>query len=569
VLYPVFREFLETRLRTRSPALHHSLHRRAAIRYAAANHHRLALAHANKTGDPVFVDQLTESSGGWRISWRDGFRTLNDGVTTLCSAQFPKARLARAYWLAQTGRLDEAESLLTELQQADAANVLGPDLLAIEAVLKVYRDPPFDEHYVATLGERTPDTQSDALGPSTATVVAALLNNAGLYEKAIPVARAATLEAAAQGSRYVEFYGQWQSSIALHGLGQVAEAATEYDRTIALADDVMGEGSNETRVVSLDAAHAAYLCGDDLRAERLAGDLTGLYRLHAWFESYARALEVALALSRKRGDSLLETHVLQSFGELSERRAMPRLAVMTLIGHSQQALADGDSDGAAAYCAAAQARIEADLPADAPGTVRVLAPVHLQAIRIALANGDLKQAAEQLSCTRSAFEQCSDGSVLLEYQFFESYLAVHARQFQTAGQRLSQCVRQARRHGLVRPFRTHAGYVGELVEYARSRGLPLDPVILQGALDLSADAHTEPSDLRPLKRTTSTGRLLLTEREMNILHLLSDGLSSKEMARRLQISEGTIKTHRKNLYEKLNVGLRSRAITRARELGLL
>jgi ATP/maltotriose-dependent transcriptional regulator MalT len=54
-----------------------------------------------------------------------------------------------------------------------------------------------------------------------------------------------------------------------------------------------------------------------------------------------------------------------------------------------------------------------------------------------------------------------------------------------------------------------------------------------------------------------------------ILHFLAEGLSSKEMARRLAISEATIKTHRKHLYEKLDTRLRSQAIVKARTLGLL
>lgn len=61
----------------------------------------------------------------------------------------------------------------------------------------------------------------------------------------------------------------------------------------------------------------------------------------------------------------------------------------------------------------------------------------------------------------------------------------------------------------------------------------------------------------------------LTEREQMILSLLAKGVSNKEMARRLFVSENTVKFHLKNIYAKLGVDNRLRAITAARSYGLL
>jgi DNA-binding CsgD family transcriptional regulator len=68
-----------------------------------------------------------------------------------------------------------------------------------------------------------------------------------------------------------------------------------------------------------------------------------------------------------------------------------------------------------------------------------------------------------------------------------------------------------------------------------------------------------------------TGTLVepLTDREREILGLLAIGLSNREIAERLVVSENTIKTHLEHLYGKLEVPSRLRAIARARELGLL
>ncbi|MGH8446175.1 MAG: LuxR C-terminal-related transcriptional regulator [Solimonas sp.] len=61
----------------------------------------------------------------------------------------------------------------------------------------------------------------------------------------------------------------------------------------------------------------------------------------------------------------------------------------------------------------------------------------------------------------------------------------------------------------------------------------------------------------------------LTEREKEILVYLANGVSNKEMARRLFVSENTVKFHLKNIYSKLAVSSRLQAINAARQMALL
>ena len=61
----------------------------------------------------------------------------------------------------------------------------------------------------------------------------------------------------------------------------------------------------------------------------------------------------------------------------------------------------------------------------------------------------------------------------------------------------------------------------------------------------------------------------LTQREMEILRLLAEGLSDREIAQKLVLAQGTVKWYNKQLYSKLDVRSRSQAVERARELGLL
>ena len=61
----------------------------------------------------------------------------------------------------------------------------------------------------------------------------------------------------------------------------------------------------------------------------------------------------------------------------------------------------------------------------------------------------------------------------------------------------------------------------------------------------------------------------LTKRELSILKRLETGLSNKEIAEAIFVSEGTLKWHLHNVYGKLNVKNRTRAMARARALGIL
>ena len=61
----------------------------------------------------------------------------------------------------------------------------------------------------------------------------------------------------------------------------------------------------------------------------------------------------------------------------------------------------------------------------------------------------------------------------------------------------------------------------------------------------------------------------LTPRECEILALLASGQSNKEIARQLEISPNTAKTHIASVFQKLDVQRRTQAIHKARELALI
>ncbi|QJD84713.1 AAA family ATPase [Cohnella herbarum] len=88
---------------------------------------------------------------------------------------------------------------------------------------------------------------------------------------------------------------------------------------------------------------------------------------------------------------------------------------------------------------------------------------------------------------------------------------------------------------------------------------------MDGGSDISEELDAEKSG----DKTPAAMEEPLTDREMEVLALLAAGLSNKEIAERLFVAVGTVKVHVKNIFTKLKVNRRTKAIAQAKELHLL
>ncbi len=90
-------------------------------------------------------------------------------------------------------------------------------------------------------------------------------------------------------------------------------------------------------------------------------------------------------------------------------------------------------------------------------------------------------------------------------------------------------------------------------------GAPISPVIARLMLQKFQVPDQKKTDLPEA----------LTERQIKILKLVSQGFSSKEIGEKLNISYYTVTTHVKNIYNKLQVNSRTEALYQANKLGLI
>jgi two-component system, NarL family, response regulator LiaR len=94
-------------------------------------------------------------------------------------------------------------------------------------------------------------------------------------------------------------------------------------------------------------------------------------------------------------------------------------------------------------------------------------------------------------------------------------------------------------------------------------------VIVPAEASASVDPKTVPFAPDSTHQQVQQQALGITPREMEILTLIARGLSNREIATQLFVSENTVKTHCSRAFDKLGAARRTQAVQRGKELGLL
>lgn len=137
-----------------------------------------------------------------------------------------------------------------------------------------------------------------------------------------------------------------------------------------------------------------------------------------------------------------------------------------------------------------------------------------------------------------------------------------------AAQFLVDALSLAEPGGFIRTFVDEGPPMAQLLSTVAAQGIMTDYINT-----LLAALQTKQQDESPsaLHSTTPVQHLIepLSQRELDILRLIAQGLSNREMSERLFLALDTVKGHNRRIYAKLQVQRRTEAIARARELGLL
>ena len=341
---------------------------------------------------------------------------------------------------------------------------------------------------------------------------------------------------------------------------QLHRAAETFQRVLQMAGEQPGPSANDA---CLGLARICYEWNDLDAAQQYAQQSLQLARL------YDRALdrfiisEVFLArLKLARGDvagaAAMLAEIEQSARQNNFVHRLPEIAAAQVLALLRQ----GD------VAAAAHTAQTHDLP--------------ISQARVLLAQGDTVKALALLSPLRGQAEEKGWHDERLKVLVLEA-IALHAAALQGAALQaegeedkavhlLSDALALAEPGGFIRLFVDEGPPMAQMLSEAAARGiLPVYIARLLAAFPLETDQAGQTTKPPPSAARGGPSSLVepLSQRELEILKLISQGLTNREIGIRLFLALDTVKGHNRRIFDKLQVESRTEAIARAGELGLL
>ena len=282
-----------------------------------------------------------------------------------------------------------------------------------------------------------------------------------------------------------------------------------------------------------------------------------------------------------------QQHAQQS-GQLARQLENTDRFVACEVFLARLKLAQGDVDGAAAILVKADQSVRQHnlvyrMPEVAAAQVLTLlhqgnlaAAAHLaqthelplSQARVHLARGDLSAALAVLEPLRQQMEAKGWEDERLKVMVLQA-VALHAHdEKDKAAQLLGGALALAEPGGFIRSFVDEGAPMAELLtrmNASREDGtLRVKEYIhkLLAAFGKQKDVYPSALIQQPLAEP-------LSQRELEVLQLIAQGLSNREISERLFLALDTVKGHNRRIYSKLQVQRRTEAVSRARELGLL
>jgi LuxR family maltose regulon positive regulatory protein len=190
--------------------------------------------------------------------------------------------------------------------------------------------------------------------------------------------------------------------------------------------------------------------------------------------------------------------------------------------------------------------------------------------RLYIVQGDVDKAMELLQRLLESAER--GGRIARGIEIFSlQAVSLHAQgKNDQAFTVLEKALAMAEPSGFIRVFVDEGPHMARLLYEAFSQGIAPDYV--QQLLAAFPIDEPEQKTSRQSQVTKSQEFELiepLSDRELEVLQLVADGMTNQEIAARLYISLNTVKVHTRNIFGKLGVNNRSQAGAKARALGLL
>ncbi len=574
----LFAQVLRRHLQQRDLALVPQLHRRASAWYEQHALSAEAVQHALAIPDFGLAARLIEPIAG--VTLQGQLSTVLGWMNTFPDALVrtrPFLCVYYAYLLTLTNRLEAAEARLQEAERgvqempAEQARTIRGYVLAIRSAIASFSG---DNMHGVSLARQALEVLPEAeAGPYTGAL--------GITLRAYLVSGDVTPESEREVAAVVAFIRPSDylipavSSMALlarlHVLqGKLRQAAATYAQVVQLVPRLevlhtmpgsliyyFGLGDLLREWNELEAAERHLAQGMALVNETLTVDAFMAIR---GYTALAR-------LQQARGNTHAALASLDALAQLAEQRHFaPHLMPQEAAVRAQLELAQGNV--AVAICWANSSGLSSedeDLPYLREGEYLALARVRMAEARDDPAAPFLQEVLRLLDRLQASAEAKARMGSVLEILVLRA-LALEAQGDQTSAlSTLERALLLAAPEGYIRLFVDEGAPMRALLRHAHARSRVPGYV----ATLLRAFGEHNVSDLPLASARPSPLVEPLTERECEVLQLLLEGASNREIAQRLVLSVNTVKRHVYNLCGKLGVQSRTQAIIRARDLNLL
>ncbi len=546
--HPLWAEMLRSRFKRGGSKQSEELHRRAFQWFSNNGFLEQAVVHAMAAGEMEQAADLVETTAR-DLVMRGRSATLQGWLAKLPHASIlarPPLVIAQCWALITDGRLDEVELLLDEIGGDDKLSpVLVGEIAAIRAILAtVHQDLPAIHQYAQEALRLIPlEDSSIRCGVLLSQGTAAALS--GELERSVQLLTQ-TIQESRNGRQPIIHL------IATSTLAQTYEAMGDFERAERL----------HRQVIALEADPA--LSGLPLIGVGYVG-LGGVLHEHLLFDEAGSALHKGLEIGRRWGSPEIQIGAYLSLARLrfTQGRLEEAQAFLETLESGFAAAMPIHESGflrsirarfslAMGQSASAEAWAKEFAPADAPPVTFENESQMLVLVRILLVRREFGRAAELL-VRLEASARAAHRSSLIEILLLKIQLpALDAREKDSI---FKEALRMGEPQNQRRVFLDEMGLLPYLQTYRAKH--PEDRFAASLADDFERRAAVQgPS-------------ALLSEREMDVLRLLSAGLSNQEIAGRLVIALSTVKSHVKSILMKLEAENRTRAVARARELNLL
>lgn len=344
--------------------------------------------------------------------------------------------------------------------------------------------------------------------------------------------------------------------------GQVRLAEELLRPTLMQAEAQLGRRNPFTCMVAALLAAAVWERNRAAEATALLANRLDVLERHGLPEAVLLGFRTMARIAVAAGEEHRALELHGALHAVGRARALPRLCIASLVEQVRMHARRFRVETCRSLCAQIDERLADPACPQGPRWRRSAELLRQVALgHAAVAAQDWRGALEPLGRAAEMAWQIQQGRLRIEL------LGLRAFALDRCGERALSLLREAmdlaQTHGLERVFADAHPGLGDWVQQVHAGNSPgAAPGAAQAAPLRAAPAPAE-------ARLRSTPSMALTPKEREVLALLANNLSNKEIGLAMQVGEETIKWHMKNLLSKLDAGNRKQVVSRARLLGLL